>query len=99
VQNCALALHELTTNAVKYGALKDETGQLSVTWELIRAEGGRHLALNWIETGVAVAPETVTRSGYGRELIEQALAYSLGGRTQYALEPGGVRCRIELPVA
>jgi PAS domain S-box-containing protein len=99
VQNFALALHELTTNAVKYGALKDETGQLSVTWELIRAEGGRHLALNWIETGVAVAPETVTRSGYGRELIEQALAYSLGGRTQYALEPGGVRCRIELPVA
>ncbi|MFC7663435.1 PAS domain-containing sensor histidine kinase [Methylorubrum suomiense] len=98
VQNFALALHELTTNAVKYGALKDETGRLSVTWELIGADGGRHLALNWIETGVAVSPETVTRRGYGRELIEQALAYALGGRTDYAFEPDGVRCRIELPV-
>ncbi|WP_342152499.1 PAS domain S-box protein [Methylorubrum sp. SB2] len=99
VQNFALALHELATNAVKYGALKDGTGHLSVTWELIPTGGGPHLALNWVETGVAVPPEAVTRRGYGRELIEQALAYALGGRTEYVLGEDGVRCRIELPIA
>ena len=98
VQNFALALHELTTNAVKYGALENGTGRLSVTWELIQTAGRRNLALNWVETGVGLQPEKVTRRGYGRELIEQALGYALGGRTEYAIEAGGVRCRIELPV-
>lgn len=98
VQNFALALHELTTNAVKYGALENGAGHLSVTWELIQTAGRRNLALSWTETGVDVQPEKVTRRGYGRELIEQALAYALGGRTEYSIEAGGVRCRIELPV-
>ncbi|WP_409518532.1 HWE histidine kinase domain-containing protein [Methylobacterium sp. R2-1] len=99
VQNFALAVHELTTNAVKYGALKGESGRLSVTWELISDEAGsERLALKWIESGVDLQPETVTRRGYGRELIDQALAYALGGRTDYALGADGVRCRIELPL-
>ncbi|MHC1999523.1 PAS domain S-box protein [Methylobacterium sp. CM6241] len=99
VQNFALAMHELATNAVKYGALKDETGCLSVTWDLILgADSNKQLALNWIESGVDVQPEAATRRGYGRELIEQALAYALGGRTEFVLGTDGVRCRIELPV-
>ena len=100
VQNFALAMHELATNAIKYGALKYATGRLSVMWERIHdAKGIEHLALNWIESGVDVKPETVTRRGYGRELIEQALAYALGGRTEFVLGTDGVRCRIELPLA
>lgn len=98
VQNFALALHELATNAVKYGALKEETGRLSVTWDVIQAASGRRLALEWVESGVDLEPETVTRRGYGRELIEKALAYALGGSTEYVLTAGGVRCRIELPL-
>jgi two-component system CheB/CheR fusion protein len=100
VQNFALAVHELTTNAVKYGALKGTAGRLAVTWELSQDEaGGRHLSLNWVESGVNLQPESVTRRGYGRELIERALAYALNGRTEYVLGPGGVRCRIEMPLA
>lgn len=99
VQNFALAVHELTTNAIKYGALKEPAGQLSVTWELLRDRvGAEHLSLNWVESGVTLQPETVTRRGYGRELIERALAYALNGRTDYVLDAGGVRCRIELPL-
>ncbi|MBP1178326.1 PAS domain S-box protein [Methylobacterium sp. PvR107] len=100
VQNFALALHELTTNAVKYGALRSDTGRLSVTWERLRGDEGKdRLALSWIESGVDVQPETVTRHGYGRELIERALTYALQARTEYRLGADGVRCRIEMPLA
>ena len=99
VQNFALALHELTTNAVKYGALKGDAGQLSVNWSVERTEkGGRRLALTWTESGVDVRPKRATRRGYGRELIEKALPYALRARTDYVLGEGGVRCRIELPL-
>lgn len=100
VQNFALALHELTTNAVKYGALRDGRGRLAVTWEIVLdRRGRRRLALSWVETGVAVDLETVTRNGYGTELIREALAYALQATVQYALGADGVRCRIEMPIA
>ncbi|MRI56957.1 PAS domain S-box protein [Methylobacterium sp. DB1607] len=99
VQNFALALHELTTNAVKYGALRDDAGRLSVTWERIHNSGhGKRMALNWVESDISVEPQFLSRRGYGRELIENALAYALQGRTEYALDIDGVRCRIELPL-
>jgi PAS domain S-box-containing protein len=100
VQNFALALHELATNAVKYGALKSDTGQLAVTWAVTRDQRERLLlVLSWIESGVPVRPETVTRRGYGRELIENALSYALRAKTEYVLGEDGVRCRIELPLS
>lgn len=100
VQNFALALHELTTNAVKYGALKVETGRLAVTWEIVpdRRER-RRLALSWIESGVSVEPEKIMRRGYGTELIQEALAYALDATVDYVLSPDGVRCRIEMSVS
>ncbi|HJE22670.1 MAG TPA: PAS domain-containing protein [Methylorubrum populi] len=99
VQNFALALHELTTNAVKYGALKDGTGSLIVTWEVIRYRSEhRRLALNWAESGVPIDPSKVTRQGYGTELIQGALAYALEANVEYALGADGVRCRIEMPI-
>jgi PAS domain S-box-containing protein len=99
VQNFALAVHELTTNAIKYGALKTETGRLAVTWTVeVDARGRRRLALTWTESGVAVPPEAATRRGYGRELIENALGYALRARTAFTLGADGVRCRIELPL-
>lgn len=74
VQNVALALHELTTNAVKYGALRDGEGSPAVTWAvLVDQRDRRRLALNWVESGVAIEPDKVTRRGYGTELIQEAL--------------------------
>ncbi|MFC7739542.1 sensor histidine kinase, partial [Roseomonas sp. GCM10028921] len=90
VQNFSLALHELTTNAVKYGALRDGTGQLSVTWTVDQGEKDqRRLTLDWIESGVDLPPGTAVRRGYGRHLIERALSYALRARTEFVLGEDG----------
>ncbi|GEP07362.1 GAF domain-containing protein [Methylobacterium oxalidis] len=100
VQNFALALHELTTNAVKYGALAGASGRLSVTWEvLLDRRGRRRLSLTWAESEVTIGPDTVKRRGYGTELIQEALAYALQAQVDYRKGPDGVRCRIEMPLA
>jgi two-component sensor histidine kinase len=99
VQTIALALHELVTNAVKYGALKTPTGRLSVTWETwLGVNGQQRFALLWRESGVLMPPQPVTRRGHGRELIENALRFSLHADTQLVFGQDGVWCRIELPV-
>ncbi|GJE42370.1 PAS domain-containing sensor histidine kinase [Methylobacterium soli] len=99
VQNFALALHELATNAAKYGALKDSTGRLAVTWEIVRDRREcRRVALDWIESGVVLQPEAVMRRGYGTELIQEALAYALEAQVDYIFGEDGVRCRIEMPI-
>jgi PAS domain S-box-containing protein len=98
-QAFALALHELATNAVKYGALSQPTGRLSVTW---RVEPGPRdqVVLDWQEHGVrypdAVAP---TRRGYGSMLIERALPAQLNAQTRLEFAADGVRCRIVAPLA
>lgn len=100
VQTFALALHELATNARKYGALAVETGQLSVTWRTY-AEGERtRLTLHWHETGLRRSAEeqALQRYGFGRELIEKALPYALDARTSYALDETTLRCSIDLPL-
>ena len=64
-------------------------------------DAGRRLALEWIEDGAAVTGDARHRveTGYGRELIERALPYSLGATTRFELRPDGVRCSIDLPLA
>ena len=100
VQNFALALHELTTNAVKYGALKVDAGRLAVTWEVVLDKRERRrLALSWVESGVIVQLEAGTRRGYGTKLIQEALAYAMQAEVDYVLGADGVRCRIEMPVS
>lgn len=103
VQTLAMALHELATNAVKYGALSQPDASLSIVWRLEPpGEDERPwLHIDWRETDVAIA-ETAPRSvggGQGRELIERALPYQLGARTTYMLNPDGVHCTIALPVS
>ena len=103
VQTFALALHELATNAVKYGALGQPGGHLSVRWRLERPDGNGEpwLHVEWAETGVAMPPADAKPQGggAGRTLIESALPYQLGARTSYVLAPDGVRCSISLPVS
>jgi two-component system, chemotaxis family, CheB/CheR fusion protein len=101
VQTLALALHELATNARKYGALATEDGQLRVRWRTYADEAGeRRLALDWTEQGIGTQPtaEGTSQGGYGRELIEKALPYALDARTTYELRDGTVRCTIDLPL-
>lgn len=103
VQTLAMALHELATNAVKYGALGPASGQLVVTWWLARDEGAEQprLHIDWRESGVKMPPSGAKPSGggQGRELIEKALPYQLSAKTTYELGPDGVRCTISIPVS
>ena len=100
VQTLALALHELTTNALKYGALAIPDGHLRVEWAVKTDDRkGRLLSVDWRETGVSDMPALAAQprgGGYGRELIERALPYQLGARTSYTFEADGVHCTIEL---
>jgi PAS domain S-box-containing protein len=102
VQTLALGLHELTTNAVKYGAFAHPEGRLAVRWRVREAPSEpARLVVDWRETGVPNIPgpdDPARGSGYGRQLIERALPYQLGAKTDYRFEPDGVHCVIELPL-
>jgi len=101
VQTFALALHELATNALKYGAFTTPEGHLSVTWRICETDEGRRLLMNWVEEGLVRPAETGTpfpRGGYGRELIERALPYALKARTRYTLGETTLQCSINIPL-
>ena len=98
VQPLALALHELSTNAVKYGAFAQPAGRLSVVWAVERRAGEPRLMLDWRERGVSM-PEQPRRQGYGRELIERALPYQLRAETRLLFTPDGVHCTLGVPIA
>ena len=102
VQIIAMAIHELTTNAVKYGALKDPAGHLDIAWRLDRPDGDGKpwLHVDWRETGVTMplASAEPHGTGQGRALIEEALPYQLNARTTYVMAPDGVKCSIALSV-
>jgi PAS domain S-box-containing protein len=88
-----MAFHELVTNAVKHGALSRPEGCIEVTWTL--AEG--QLAIQWIEShGPKVSPPR--RSGFGRLLLERALAADLRGDVQLNFAAHGLECRVSLPL-
>jgi PAS domain S-box-containing protein len=96
-QPLAIVLHELTTNATKYGALSSRRGRVSVCWQRRSSRGSQdHLALEWRETGgppIAVPGPP----GYGSSVIRELIPYELGGSVQYVFAPEGVRCRLEIP--
>lgn len=89
----SLAIHELVTNAAKYGALSAPGGRVAVKWSL-EQDGG--LELHWRETG-GPAVERPKRTGFGTKLIQRALSMETGGRSEVRFEPTGVECDIVLP--
>jgi PAS domain S-box-containing protein len=100
-QVLAMVLHELATNARKYGALSGDEGTLAVTWRIERPQAGPgQLVIDWVEeTDLRGKPrEPAAGGGYGRELIEKALPYSLDAQTSFNLTDEGLRCRIALPL-
>lgn len=93
----ALAIHELATNASKYGALSNEAGEVAVSWILTRRDGAGWLKLRWDESGGPRVRPPSTR-GFGSRMIERALAAELGGAVRLAFAPAGVTCVIEAPL-
>lgn len=94
----ALAIHELATNAVKYGALSRREGRIAIRWQVMNTGGGERLVFEWQEQGVRLPAKQPARSGFGRRLIERGLPYDLEAVTSLEFLPQGARCRIELPV-
>ena len=93
-----IAFNELATNAVKYGALSNEAGTVSIAWALEQKPDGRRLCLHWREKGgPTVSPPT--RKGFGTRVIEQGLAHELSGKTKLDYLTNGVICTIEIPAA
>lgn len=93
-----MALHELMTNAAKYGALSVPDGHVSLNWSLDQTEnGGQCLRLTWEEHG---GPEVLppTRKGFGSRLIERQLPMEFDGRAEIAYRPTGVVCRLSIPL-
>jgi two-component sensor histidine kinase len=94
----AMALHELATNAVKYGALSNASGTVGLTWEVDRTGMPPRLKLRWQERGgPSVGPPG--RRGFGTRLIERSLAQDLGGVARIEFGPSGIVCMIDTPVA
>lgn len=93
----AMTLHELATNAAKYGALSAPDGRVEVTWKDRMVGNGRRLRLLWIEKG-GPAVGKPTRQGFGTRLVAEGLAYELDGNVQLDFASAGVRCTIDVPL-
>ncbi|MFZ1108780.1 MAG: HWE histidine kinase domain-containing protein [Rhodomicrobium sp.] len=93
----SLALHELITNAAKYGALSAPEGRVLVSWSAQTRKGERWLVFRWIEHGgPKVAPPS--RRGFGRILLERSLAYDVDGEVELDFRPEGLVCTALIPI-
>ena len=93
----AMALQELATNAVKYGALSNDTGRVEIAWKVDPALDIPRLQLRWREAG-GPPVELPTRRGFGSRLIERSLAQDLDGHVSLEFAPAGLVCTIDAPV-
>jgi CheY-like chemotaxis protein len=91
-QTIALALHELATNAAKYGALSSHSGEVSLSWKL---EPGS-LALKWVETGGPTVTPPASQ-GFGTKIINGSIKRQIGGKVAFDWRPQGLQCRLALP--
>ncbi|MCB8822929.1 PAS domain-containing sensor histidine kinase [Microvirga rosea] len=91
----SLVLHELTTNAAKYGALSTEQGLITVRWSTSEACSSDALRIDWIESGGPIVTPPTKRS-FGTRLIERSVINDLQGRAQFDFDPTGLRCTLEL---
>jgi PAS domain S-box-containing protein len=93
--NLAMALHELATNAAKYGALSSRSGRVDVSWTVTHSEPMLHIS--WRESG---GPEVrkPEREGFGTRMLQRVLASELGGKVKLEFNPAGLECSIEAPL-
>jgi len=97
-QALAMVLHELVTNAAKYGALSSPNGRVSVSWDKSSGErAAETVTIAWREIGGA-AVVSPTQFGFGTSLIRELIPHELGGSVELGFGPQGVDCLIEVPV-
>lgn len=96
VLTLGMAIHELTTNAAKYGALSSKDGVVDVAWDLDAQTGA--LNIRWSESGGPPVAEP-KRTGFGRQLLERAMAAGLNGSVDLAFAPTGLVCTIAIPTS
>ena len=96
-QSLGLALHELATNAVQFGALSSPAGRVSITWVWHHDRAPAAIEILWAESG---GPEVSTpeQRGFGTLVVERNLARSLEAEVDLTFGSEGVRCRIAIPV-
>jgi len=93
----ALAIHELATNAIKYGALSQPSGRVDVSWRVENGSDPTQLIFDWLERG-GPRVEPPQRKGFGSELLERTLAFELKGKTTLTFNPSGLHCTIVIPL-
>lgn len=98
IQILALAIHELSTNSRKYGALSGRRGRLAVTWQVQATQDGPQLNIDWLEQDIIATELGQLGGGYGRQLIERGIPHNLGGQTHYELEADRLHCTINVPL-
>jgi two-component sensor histidine kinase len=94
VQNIGFALHELTTNASKHGALRTPDGRIAVTWQSL----GESIRLNWGEQG-GPAPQPLDHRGFGYLVLTELVPHSLQGTAKFEITPEGCRWYLDFPAA
>jgi len=98
-QTMGMVLHELVTNAAKYGALSIPSGRVSIRWRLppSGSASGR-LVFTWRETGGPLV-QSQSKPSYGMHIVRELVPYELGGTVDYALSPKGAQCQMDIPLA
>ncbi len=95
----ALSLHELATNAAKYGALSNDAGVVDLRWHVAHAGDAPRFSLVWSEQGGPPILVQPARRGFGSRLIERSFAAEVGGEVTLTYAPTGLVCRLEAPLA
>ena len=92
-----LAIHELATNAIKYGSLSVPDGKVHVMWAVTAGHNPPALLVEWVESGGPPVKQP-ERQGFGTKLIQRGLAQQLGGEIKLDFAPGGGRCVVTFPI-
>jgi len=98
VLTLAMAVHELTTNAAKYGALSIPAGSIEIQWQPVRTDDNQQiLRIEWLEKGGPPVVEPEHR-GFGSKLIEGSISAELSGEAKLSFAPEGLRCELAIPM-
>ena len=98
VQSVGMAVHELATNALKYGALSAPDGKVSVSWCVGGGAPPGTLQLRWAEAGGPPVAGPPARQGFGSRVLDGTVRRQLGGRVSLAWDAGGLICDLEVPL-
>ena len=98
-ETLSLAIHELATNSIKYGALGSEDGHIDVRWDITKsASGDDILQFRWIESGVMLSDTSPAYRGFGTDMIENSIAFELGARSDITFTADGLHLLVTIPV-